>query len=169
MKIQIVSDSLARGSDYLKRDKMALVLDLAKKAFFIWVAVFIISEIAISGGRYEFNIYLTIVQLVIILTVLIYFMSVSKLKTKSLKENLIWGLGLAVWFAILDFLIINLLLEKNSLSIYKNWETYIAYGLLLLIPVFRYSLKIRPQSLTPPPPPEGENEISSKAIGGINP
>ena len=164
MKIQTVTDTFAKGSAYLRQDRAVQILDWAQKALFIWIIVFIISEIAISGGRYEFNPYLTAVQLVIILATSVYFISRLKTKPKTLKDTLFVGLSLAVSFAILDFLVINLVLEKNTLAIYRHWGTYAQYILLILIPLVQLLLKKRPQALTPPPPPENEIESEGKSF-----
>ncbi len=164
MKIQTISENLAKGSLVLQRERTTKILNSAKRALLIWIAVFLISEIAISGGRYEFNFYLTVIQLIIILTILIYFISRSKTKPKSFKDALFVGLSLAISFAVLDFLIINLLLEKNSLLIYKNWGTYAQYALLIIVPMAQPWFKNRPQSLVPPPPPEGEIEAKKELL-----
>ncbi len=99
----------------------------------IWLIVFVISEIIISGGRYDQNYFLLAVNLIIILIISLYF-SVKR-PIKAIWEALLRGVVAVLAFAVLDFLVIDLFLLKNNLGIYKNWQTYVIYGLVLLIPI----------------------------------
>jgi hypothetical protein len=99
----------------------------------IWAVVFVVAEIIISGGRHPGNIYLLATSLIIILFISLY--SSVKRPVKDIKKSLLRGLLAALVFAILDFLVINLLLEKNNLQIYRSWQSYVQYALVFLVPV----------------------------------
>lgn len=106
------------------------ILKSALYGLIIWVIVFVLGEILISGGRSEKNIFLLILELIVIVTSVIYVN--SKNQTQPIITQLLRGVIMAVTFALLDFLIINLLLESNLKTIYHFWPTYLKYGLLLV-------------------------------------
>jgi len=98
-------------------------------AALVWVIVFIIETILISGGRYEKNLYLGIVS--VLFTLVIWLMIVFRQKADF--SGLIFKTIVAVAvLAVLDFLVKNLLLDKNNLAIYKFWATYADYGAIIV-------------------------------------
>lgn len=107
----------------------------------IYLAYFIISEIMISGGRYEQDIYLEIVSLIIVISVTLYFIVRRKDldQVKAINE----GFGNLMVFAILDFLMKNLLLDANSGQIYKYWGTLVIYAVVLITPYVVFQIKKR--------------------------
>jgi len=118
------------------------VLTPVSKSLLIYLAYFILAEIVISGGRYERDIYLWIVIFVLVIMMETSF--VWSAKISNFRQAVITGLWYAIPIVALDYLITNLLLEKNSLSIFKSWETITLYALTLVIPVaifFRKSNK----------------------------
>lgn len=114
-------------------------LRIVKEGLIVWLAVFIVSEVVISGGLYERGIYLGILSLLVLL------IANLSINLRRLSPN--WSAGLwrggiaAVTFALLDYLVINLALEGNSYIGYKFWATWVAYGLMILIPVAIWWLK----------------------------
>ena len=115
------------------------ILAPVSKSLLIYLAYFILAEIIISGGRYERDIYLWVV--IFVLTLIMETSFVWPQKISDFKQAIITGLWYAVPIIVLDYLIVNLLLEKNSLSIFKNWETITLYALTLAIPVAIYLRK----------------------------
>jgi len=107
----------------------------------IFLVYFIISEILISGGLYANNIYLEIVTLIIVISLTAFFLA-KKLpgdRISAIKR----GFANLTSFAILDFLLSNLLLNDNSGSIYKYWGTLTTYAVILVLPFLIYYLKNR--------------------------
>lgn len=101
----------------------------------VWAIVFVIATILISGGRYEKDVYLGVIETIFIF--LIWLMVVFRKKT-SMRGLIVETVSAAVVLAVLDFLVRNLLLEKNSFSIYKFWGTYAGYGAIILGSALKY-------------------------------
>ena len=116
-----------------KLKKVRPYLGIAKEGLIVWLAVFIVSEVVISGGLYERGTYLGILALLVLLmaNLIINFRQPSTIWSQAAWRGVI----AAVTFALLDFLVINLALEGNSFITYKFWGTWAAYGLMILIPV----------------------------------
>jgi hypothetical protein len=111
------------------------MLKSALYGLIVWLIVFVLGEILISGGRSEKNIFLLILELIVIITSVIYIN--LKNRTQSIIVQLLRGGIITAVFALLDFLIINLLLEGNLKTIYHFWPTYLKYGLLLIAPLIQ--------------------------------
>lgn len=111
------------------------MLKSALYGFIVWFIVFVLGEILISGGRSEKNIFLLILELIAIIVSVIYIN--SKNQNQSIIVQLLRGGIMAAVFALLDFLVINLLLESNIKTIYHFWPTYLKYGLLLTAPLIQ--------------------------------
>jgi len=109
------------------------------KSLLIYLAYFILAEVVISGGRYERDIYLWIV--IFVLVVIMETSFVWSTKISNFKQAVVVGLWYAIPVIVLDYLITNLLLEKNSLNIFKSWETITLYALTLIIPLGIYLKK----------------------------
>ena len=126
----------------ISSDKTGSMLALLPKALVAYLIYFIFTEIVISGGRFERDLYLWIV--IFVLTVIVEGAFIMGQNIKSLKEAILAGVPFVVVFIALDYGIVNWLLEKNSLSIFKNWETITLYALALLIPTLKLLL-VRPK------------------------
>lgn len=98
-----------------------------------YIAFFILNEIVISGGKYEGDAYTIALNIVIIAIVLWIFR--ERYYHKPVISRFLEGLFYAVTFAVLDYLLVNLLLYNNNLSIYKVYYHYVYYGILLVIPI----------------------------------
>ncbi len=103
------------------------------KVVIAYLVYFILNEILISGGRSESNIYLIIFNVIVLSTILWVFR--DRYYQKDLKTRIIEGLTFAGIFALLDFLLIDVLLYKFNHSIYNHYYTYLNYGILLIIPI----------------------------------
>ncbi len=110
----------------------------------IYLIYFIITEILISGGRSQQNIYLEIISLIIIISLSTYFVMrrFPQSDTGAIKE----GFSNLLVFAILDFLAVNLMLESNSGILYQYWGTLTNYATILIIPYLIYRLRMRKSS-----------------------
>lgn len=98
-----------------------------------WLVVFVLTEVLISGGQYEQNLFLGIISLLAILLLGIYY-NFDK-KRGSWKLDLTMGIKTAIVYAILDVLVIGLLLNKTSFSYFGFWGTGGSYALLIATPV----------------------------------
>lgn len=107
----------------------------------IYLAYFVFAQVVISGGRYERDIYLWTV--IFVLVVVIEALLLKSMKLSNFKQALAVGLWYALPVVILDYLIVNLILSKNSLSIFKNWETVTLYLIILLIPMGAHYFKTK--------------------------
>jgi len=126
------------------------ILKSALNGLVIWLIVFVLGEILISGGRSERNIFLLILELIVIVTALIYLN--LKNQNQSIINQLVRGAIMAAVFALLDFLVINLLLEGNLRTIYHFWPIYLMYGLLLVGPLIQDQITgfiLRRKSVSP--------------------
>jgi len=113
----------------------------SKQGAIIYLVYFVITEILISGGRSQQNLYLEIVSLIIIISLSTYFAirRFPQSDTEAIKE----GFGNLLVFAFLDFLAVNLLLESNSGLLYQYWGTLANYGAILVVPYLIYQLRMR--------------------------
>jgi hypothetical protein len=109
------------------------------EGFWIYLVYFIVSEIIISGGRFEKDIYLEIVELIIVLSLSAYFLMRKPPATDT--DAVRRGFMNLVVFVLLDFLAINLLLDQNSGMVYKYWGTLANYALVLAMPYLFYQIK----------------------------
>lgn len=105
----------------------------------MWFVVFVLAEVIISGGRYEKDLYLFITLLIVTLAMLVC--AWIKRKTDGVISSIVRGFATALPFALLDYLAVNLLLEKNSYSIYKFWGYYAIYGLILIFPITAFLIE----------------------------
>jgi low temperature requirement protein LtrA len=99
----------------------------------IYFIAFFISEVLISGGLYERGLYFGLAYNIIILAMIIF--SQMKRNTLDLRAQICRSISMVVTFAILDFLLVDLLLESFNQLIYKFWGTYVAYAIVLAGPV----------------------------------
>jgi len=110
-------------------------------AALVWLIVFVVDTVLISGGRYEKNLYLGIVS--VLFTFVIWLMIVFHQRTDS-RRLIVKTIVAVLTLAVLDFLVRNLLLEKNNLVIYKFWATYAEYGAIIVASTLKY-LRIEPE------------------------
>jgi len=113
--------------------KIFNIIAIELKVVLAYLVFFILNEIMISGGKYSYNIYVVVFNVIVILVILWLFRNkYYKINiTTRIKEGLIYS----VTFALLDFLLVYLLLYRSNLSIYRSYSTYVYYGLLLIIPI----------------------------------
>jgi len=112
-------------------------------AALVWLIVFVVDTVLISGGRYEKNLYLGIVS--VLFTFVIWLMIVFHQRTDS-RRLIVKTIVAVLTLAVLDFLVRNLLLEKNNLVIYKFWATYAEYGAIIVASTLKY-LRIEPEKV----------------------
>jgi len=121
-------DKLTSGSNF------KIITSSISFAVIVWVIITILETILISGGLYSKGAPFIIFEMIAII-VAIYFYS-KKMKLGQ-KELVISVISMIVTYAILDFLLVNLLLQKNDLSIYKFWAYYLKFALVLAMPFIR--------------------------------
>jgi len=124
-------------------------------ALYIYLIVFVIAEIMISGGLYEKGLIFGLVNAFLVLVLALAWQYRRRLG--SLKDQIIRGVVMMVVYAVLDFLLVNLLLERFNNVIYSYWGTYAAYAIVLLVPILyllapRYIKRIK------------ENKVSTKNL-----
>lgn len=117
--------------------KVGSVLSPLPKTVLVYLAYFVFAEVAISGGRYERDIYLWIVIYALVIVLELVALNRMK-KVRDVKTAIFSGLWFALSFVALDYAIVNWLLERNSLSIFKSWETIALYALTLIIPIAKF-------------------------------
>lgn len=103
------------------------------KVVLAYLIFFVLNEVIISGGKYPYDIYTVVFNIIVILVILCVFR--NKYCTADIITRVKQGLTYSVTFAVLDFLLVYLLLYKSNLSIYHSYSTYVYYGLLLIIPI----------------------------------
>lgn len=99
----------------------------------IWLVYFIVSEILISGGRYERDTYTYVAAIIFVLTTIITIL--VRKKTTDIKDAITRGVIWLVVVVVLDYLIVNWLLQGNQLVIFKSWGPLTVYGLTLVSPL----------------------------------
>lgn len=109
------------------------------QALTVYLIYFLVAEILISGGRYERDIYLWAV--IFGLVILIELSFTLKKKIKDTRAAILTGLWFALPIVIADYLIVNLIMEGNSFSIFHRWETITVYGVTLLLPLIVFVFK----------------------------
>jgi membrane-associated HD superfamily phosphohydrolase len=150
MKINISATaqrSLATTKKAITPGNLKKVLISAKEGFWLYISYFIISEILISGGKWERSVAVEIVSILTITSV--YLLFTYNKPSSSYNEAIKRGFTNLVTFAILDFLAVNWLLDSNSGAIYKFWGTLTNYAVVLVFPYLLYKLKVW-RGLTPP-------------------
>lgn len=121
---------LSKITSWARSDKV-WPLALSKiETIIIWLIIFIVDEIIISGGRHSQNYFLFTLNIIAIL--LLFGYASIRRTTPKFADALKRAEVAVLVYAVLDFLIINLLLEKNNLFIYKSWQTYVGYGAVAL-------------------------------------
>lgn len=120
--------------------KKPIVKAIAKNAYLgllCYAVIFILGEILISGGKSQRNPYFIAVMVIFLLVAQLVI--ISKNKYSSLKSTIISAVTVTLTIAILDFLLVNFVLEKNSLALYKYWPQYLIYLTALALPFIRYN------------------------------
>ena len=102
----------------------------ALRGLILWLIIFIVSEIIISGGRHPASPYLVALNAIILIAFFWYqrdyFIGTWLSKAKK-------AIVVLIVFALLDFLVINFLLYQNNYYIYSTYQTYTYYGLIILL------------------------------------
>jgi hypothetical protein len=104
-------------------------------ALYCYLIVFVIDQILISGGMSEFNPYFIIASGIFLISVQIIL--IRNKFYSDLKSTIISAVTFLIVFALLDYLIINLWLEKNNLEFYKFWPNYFSYLIVIALPFIR--------------------------------
>lgn len=105
------------------------------KSLVVYLIYFLIAEIVISGGGYERSLYL---WAVIYLFVIIAETLLSRKDSKTIKTAIFSGLWFSLTVIILDYLVVNLALQGNTLVMFKRWEILTLYAVTLAIPAVRF-------------------------------
>jgi apolipoprotein N-acyltransferase len=91
----------------------------------VWLVNYIFSEIVISGGIYERSPYLILLNAIIVFTLIQYIPRKSPGTTqKRIKMAIVYF----ITFIVLDYLLIFWLLEKQQLSYFQFWGTWVVYA-----------------------------------------
>ena len=142
-----IKDTAGKIINIARSEKLKPLINAKCETIVIWVIVFVINEVIISGGRHSQNYYLFSFN---IFALLMLFGYANIRRASGQINEALKRAGVAVLvFAVLDFLIINLLLEKNNLSIYKAWQTYVAYAAIILTTLAISRFK-KPRPTAPP-------------------
>lgn len=102
-------------------------------AIYIYLIIFVIAEIMISGGLYEKGLIFGLINAFFVLVLALAWQ--YRGTVGSLKDQIIRGAVMMIVYAVLDFLLVDLLLERFNNVIYSYWGTYAAYGVVLLVPI----------------------------------
>lgn len=100
-------------------------------ALIAWLIIFVLETIFVSGGLATTGAPFIVTELIAILVVAFFYIKKMQLNQKELIISLV---SIVLAYAILDFLVVNLFLQKNDLSIYKFWPYYLKFVLLFLVP-----------------------------------
>ena len=148
---------LEKDSDNLLKEKIKgisskpIVSSILKNAYWgllIFLILFVIGQIVISGGKSERDPYFVILMVIFLIAGQVFI--ISRDYYSSIKTTLPSAVTITVVIALLDFLIVNLWLEKNNLAIYKYWPMYFIYLTALITPFIRSNWsRINPSNLKP--------------------
>ena len=111
------------------------ILENALLALYSYAVIFIIGQAFISGGMSEKNVYFIIAICIFLIASQIAFIRNSHYS--SFKSTLVSSLTALLVFALLDYLLINLWLEKNNYELYKFWPNYFIYLIVVATPFIR--------------------------------
>jgi len=137
-KLAIKKPDLTKIKELANKPMSKQILPSVFKGAQIWLTLFIIAQILISGGKSERNFYYIIVM--VILSIAFQLWLISKTRYSSIKPTLISAFAVLITFAILDYLIINLWLHKNNYALYLYWPYYFIYLSLIALPLLRSNL-----------------------------
>jgi hypothetical protein len=139
MNEELVKDSQENFKEKIKsistKPTVSYILKNAYWGLLIYLILFIIGQIVISGGKAERDPYFVI--LMVIFSIAAQIMIIKKEFYEGWKKTLIAAVTVTLVFAILDYLIVNLWLEKNNLVIFKYWPYYFIYLSTLATPFIR--------------------------------
>ena len=124
---------IARASQIIRSD----IFTFAKEGVALWVVLFAAAQAVISGGRYSGDIYVVLTQ--VVLLIFVFALLEERQPSRSIKRAIKRGVTAFAVFAVLQFLVVNLLLEKNSLAIYRFWGEWTLSALVLLFPLLAIS------------------------------
>ena len=111
-----------------------LILRTISYAALIWLIIFVLETILASGGLYVKGAPFIVVEMIAILVSMLVYSKRINLG----KKELITSIAIMVLaYAILDFLVVNLLLQNNDYSIYKFWAYYLKFAVIIVIPFIR--------------------------------
>ena len=108
---------------------------IAKSVLFalvVWLVVSILETILISGGLYAKGAPFTIFELIAVIVAMLVYMKRMDLNKKEVITSLV---AIVISYAVFDFLLINLLLQKNDFAIYKFWAYYLKFVIILGLPL----------------------------------
>ena len=134
-KINFAKPDLSKIKDITKKPVISKILSSAYMGLLCYAVIFILSEILVSGGKSEHNPYFIAVIAIFLIASQILF--IPKKVYSETKQTIISALSVTLTIAILDYLIVNLALEKNSLELYKYWPYYFLYLTTLALPFIR--------------------------------
>lgn len=130
----------------IKKPLVSEILSNAYLGLLCWLVIFILGEIFISGGKSSQNPFFIVVMIIFLIAAQLLLIKQAKLRT--LKATITSALSVSITIALLDYLIINLLFDKNNLVLYKYWPAYLIYAASLVLPFVRlYSSKLQSSNL----------------------
>jgi len=130
-----VGTSVSKLKDLSRRPLVSKILKGAYQGLLVYVVIFIISEILISGGKSEQNPYF--VAVIAIFMIALQFILIKNEDYTDPKSTITSAVSVTLTIAILDYLIVNLAFEKNNYQIYKYWPFYFTYLTTLALPFIR--------------------------------
>lgn len=111
----------------------------ALQALAIWAASNIIIGFLISQGSSEDSVYVGIIYLIFIVAGI--YIALRKNHLTLYKSALAFSITSVIVFALLDYLVINLLIEGNTFKIYSEWYIAVSYVICAIIPILPFSIK----------------------------
>jgi len=121
--------------DTLNKPIVSKILSNAYLGLLCYAVIFILGEILISGGRSEYDPYFIAFEIIFLIAAQVVF--IQKKNYSSSQDTIISAVSVTVTIALLDYLLVNLWLEKNSMNIYSYWPVYLVYLTALVTPFIR--------------------------------
>lgn len=118
--------------DTAKGASSSVVMRSILFALAMWVVVSVLETILISGGLHFKGAPFTIFELIVVIVAMLIYM---KRMSLNKKETIISLATIIVAYAVFDFLLINLLLQKNDFSIYRFWAYYLKFIIIAGLPL----------------------------------
>lgn len=106
----------------------------------IWAIGNIIIGFLISQGSSEDSVYVGAIYLALIVAGSYIALRINHFTLY--KSALAFSITGVLVFALLDYLIVNLLLEGNILHLYSEWYIALSYALVALVPLIPFSVKV---------------------------
>lgn len=126
---------LGKIKDVAKKPLTKVIMKNLSLALYSYLIVLALGQILISGGMSDRSPYYIIT--VSIILVASQILLIRNKFYENMKTTITASILSLILFALLDYLLVNLVLLKNNYEFYKFWPNFIIYALVVGLPFIR--------------------------------